>query len=145
MRLWVDPDKLYRLGMTPADVAQAVQEQNIQAAAGKIGQPPNPVGQEIEYTIKAKGRLKDPQEFANIILRTRPDGSVVRVSDIGRVELGAYDYGTISRLNGQSASLIIIYQLPGANAIAIADQVVKTMQELNKTFPKGLDVSNHLR
>jgi multidrug efflux pump len=138
MRLWVDPDKLYRLGMTPADVAQAVQEQNIQAAAGKIGQPPNPVGQEIEYTIRAKGRLNDPQEFANIILRTSPDGSVVRISDIGRVELGAYDYGTTSRLNGQSASLMIIYQLPGANAIAIADQVVKTMQDLNKTFPKGL-------
>ena len=115
-----------------------MQEQNIQAAAGKIGQPPNPPGQEIEYTIKAKGRLKDPQEFANIILRTNPDGSVVRVSDIGRVELGAYDYGTISRLNAKSASLIVIYQLPGANAIAIADQVVKTMQELNKTFPKGL-------
>ena len=104
MRLWVDPDKLYRLGMTPADVVNAVQEQNIQAAAGKIGQPPNPPGQEIEYTIKAKGRLKDPQEFANIILRTNPDGSVVRVSDIGRVELGAYDYGTISRLNAKSAS-----------------------------------------
>jgi hydrophobe/amphiphile efflux-1 (HAE1) family protein len=138
MRLWVDPDKLYRLGMTPADVANAVQEQNIQAAAGKIGQPPNPVGQEIEYTIKAKGRLKDPQEFADIILRTRPDGSVVRVSDIGRVELGAYDYGTVSRLNAQSASLLAIYQLPGSNAIAIADEVVKTMQELSKTFPKGL-------
>jgi hydrophobe/amphiphile efflux-1 (HAE1) family protein len=138
MRLWVDPDKLYRLGMTPSDVAQAVQEQNIQAAAGKIGQPPNPPGQEIEYTIRAKGRLMAPEEFADIILRTRPDGSVVRVSDIGRVELGAYDYGTTSRLNGNPASLMVIYQLPGANAIAIADQVVKTMQELSKTFPKGL-------
>src|SRR5215468_5893473 len=101
MRLWVDPDKLYRLSMTPTDVVKAVQEQNIQAAAGKIGQPPNPPGQELEYTIKAKGRLKDPQEFADIILRTNPDGSVVRVSDIGRVELGAYDYGTISRLNSK--------------------------------------------
>jgi hydrophobe/amphiphile efflux-1 (HAE1) family protein len=139
MRLWVDPDKLYRLGMTPADVVNAVQEQNIQAAAGKIGQPPNPPGQEIEYTIKAKGRLKDPGEFADIILRTNPDGSVVRVSDVGRVELGAYDYGTISRLNAKSASLIVIYQLPGANAIDIVDQVTKTMQELNKTFPKGLE------
>jgi multidrug efflux pump subunit AcrB len=138
MRLWVDPDKLSRLGMTPADVTQAVQEQNIQAAAGKIGQPPNPPGQETEYTIKAKGRLKDPEEFANIILRTRPDGSVVRVSDIGRVELGAFDYGTVSRLNAQSASILVIYQLPGSNAIAIADRVVKTMQELSKTFPKGL-------
>jgi len=138
MRLWVDPDKLYRFGMTPADVVNAVQEQNIQAAAGKIGQPPNPPRQEFEYTITAQGRLTDPQEFADIILRTNPDGSVVQVSDIGRVELGAYDYGTISRLNAKSASLIVIYQLPGANAIAIADQVTKTMQELNKTFPKGL-------
>jgi HAE1 family hydrophobic/amphiphilic exporter-1/multidrug efflux pump len=138
MRLWVDPDKLYRFGMTPTDVTNAVQEQNIQAAAGKIGQPPNPPGQEIEYTITAQGRLTEPAEFADIILRTNPDGSVVQVSDVGRVELGAYDYGTISRLNAKSASLIVIYQLPGANAIAIADQVVKTMQELNRTFPKGL-------
>ena len=138
MRLWVDPEKLYRLGMTPADVAKAVQEQNIQAAAGKIGQPPNPVGQEIEYTIRAKGRLKDPQEFANIILRTAPDGSICPHLRYRTGRARAYDYGTTSRLNAKSASLIIIYQLPGANAIAIADQVIKTMQELNKTFPKGL-------
>jgi hydrophobe/amphiphile efflux-1 (HAE1) family protein len=124
--------------MTPTDVTNAVQEQNIQAAAGKIGQPPNPPGQEIEYTVKAKGRLKDPQEFADIILRTNPDGSVVRVSDIGRVELGAYDYGTISRLNSKSGSLIVLYQLPGANALDIADQATKMMQELSKTFPKGI-------
>ena len=138
MRVWVDPDQLYKLDMTPADVIQAVQEQNIQAAAGKIGQPPNPPGQEFEYTAKAKGRLREVEEFANIILRTRPDGSVVRVSDIGRVELGAYDYGTTSRLNGKPASVMVLYQLPGANAIAIADQVVKTMQEVSKTFPQGL-------
>ena len=137
MRLWVDPDKLYRLGMTPADVAQAVQEQNIQAAAGRLANPQSRRPGDRVYD-SGQGRLNDPQEFANIILRTRPDGSVVRISDIGRVELGAYDYGTTSRLNGQSASLIIIYQLPGANAIAIADQVVKTMQELHKTFPQGL-------
>ncbi len=138
MRLWVDPDKMYRLGMTASDVIQSVQEQNIQAAAGKIGQPPNPPGQEFEYTVRAQGRLSTPEEFGNIILRARPDGSVVRVSDVGRVELGAYDYGTISRLNAKSASVLLIYQLPDANAIQTADNLIKILEEISRNFPKGL-------
>jgi hydrophobe/amphiphile efflux-1 (HAE1) family protein len=138
MRMWVNPDQLYKLGMTPADITAAVKEQNFQAAAGKIGQPPNPPGQEIEYTVKAKGRLKSIEEFGEIILRANPDGSTVKIKDVARVELGAFDYGVSSRLNSGPGSLIVLYQLPGANAIEIVDQVKKVMKERESLFPKGL-------
>jgi len=138
MRMWVNPNQLYKLGMTPADITTAVKEQNFQAAAGKIGQPPNPPGQEIEYTVKAKGRLKSKEEFEEIILRANPDGSTVKIKDVARVELGAYDYGVNSRLNSGPGSLIILYQLPGANAIEIAEAVLKVMKEREPLFPKGL-------
>ena len=96
------------------------------------------MGQEFEYTVRAKGRLDSPDEFSNIILRTCEDSSVVRVSDVGRVELGAYNYGTGSRLNSTPGSLLVIYQLPGANAMATAAEILKTTMELSKTFPQGI-------
>ena len=99
MRLWLNPDKLTSMEMTAMDVIASVQEQNIQVAAGTIGQPPSPPGQTFTYSINALGRLSSPEEFADIIVRTRSDGSVVRVKDVGRVELGAENYGWFGHLN----------------------------------------------
>ena len=138
MRLWLDPDKLTSMDMTAMDVISAVQEQNIQVAAGKIGDPPSPPGQTFTYSINTLGRLSTPEQFEDIIIRTRPDGSVVRVKDVGSVELGAENYGWFGHLNGGKAALIGVFQLPGANALNVAQQVYKNMERLSKRFPKGL-------
>ncbi|MCP4578895.1 MAG: multidrug efflux RND transporter permease subunit [Deltaproteobacteria bacterium] len=139
MRLWLNPDKLTSMEMTAMDVIAAVQEQNIQVAAGTIGQPPSPPGQTFTYSINALGRLSSPEEFADIIVRTRSDGSVVRVKDVGRVELGAENYGWFGHLNKNKAALIGVFQLPGANALDVANKVYANMERLKKRFPQGLD------
>jgi hydrophobe/amphiphile efflux-1 (HAE1) family protein len=139
MRLWLDPDKMTRLKLTPSDVIAAVQEQNVQAPAGQIGQPPVAKDVQFQYTVQVKGRLADPKEFANIIVRANPDGSTVRIKDIAEVEMGAEAYNTFSRLNGKPACSVLIYQLPGANALQVEQQVRSTMKELANSFPPGIE------
>ncbi len=139
MRFWLDPDKLTGMNLTAADVINAIQDQNIQVAAGAIGQPPMGPGQAFQYTISTKGRLQSVEEFENIIVRTGSDSSVVRIRDVARVELGAENYGWFTTLNGKNAITIGIYQLPGANSVQLAKEVRATMERLSKRFPKGLE------
>ncbi len=138
MRIWLQPDRLTQLGLTTQDVLAAVQEQNAQYAAGKIGQPPVGPGQELVYTIATKGRLEEVGEFANILIRVNPDGSALRLKDVARVELGARDYDFIGRINGRLATPVGIFLRPGANALATADAVKATLAGLAKRFPEGL-------
>jgi len=138
MRLWLNPDRLASLGLTAGDVADAVREQNLQAAAGQIGQPPAPRGQQFQYTVTTRGRLSTPAEFEEIILRTRADGSVLRLRDVGRVELGAQNYGSFGRVGGKPAALIGIFQLPGANALEVSRGVQAAMARLAPSFPNGV-------
>lgn len=138
MRLWLNPDKLTGMEMTAMDVIAAVQEQNLQVAAGKIGDAPSPPGQTFTYSINTLGRLSSPEQFEDIIIRTLPDGSVVRVKDVGRVELGAESYGWFGHLNGGKAALIGVFQLPGANALQVAKEVYANLERLSERFPQGL-------
>ena len=138
MRLWLNPDTLASLRLTAGDVADAVREQNLQAAAGQIGQPPAPRGQQFQYTVTTRGRLSTPAEFEDIILRTRADGSVLRVRDVGRVELGAQSYGSFGRVSGKPAALLGIFQLPGANALDVSRGVQAAVARLAPSFPSGV-------
>lgn len=138
MRIWLDPDALFKLGLTATDVTRAIQEQNVQAAAGRIGQSPVPAGQENEYTVRTSGRLADPEQFGNIILRANSDGSTVRVRDVARTELGAFDYSVFSRFNGKDAVNLLIYQLPGSNAVDVANAVKAEMERLQGAFPNDV-------
>ncbi|TMH71665.1 MAG: multidrug efflux RND transporter permease subunit [Betaproteobacteria bacterium] len=138
MRIWVRPDRLTQLRLTPNDLIRALNEQNAQFAAGKIGQSPSGGPQELVYTITTKGRLADVREFENIIVRANPDGSSLRLKDVARVELASKDYEFIGRLNGTQTTLIGVFLLPGANALKVADDVVKTVDEIKGRFPPGL-------
>src|SRR5438105_3184849 len=138
MRVWVRPDRLTQLRLTPNDLIRALNEQNAQFAAGKIGQSPSGGPQELVYTIATKGRLSEPAEFEEIIVRANPDGSKVRLKDMARVELGSRDYEFIGRLNGTQTTLIGVFLLPGANALKVADDVVKTVDEIKPRFPPGM-------
>jgi hydrophobe/amphiphile efflux-1 (HAE1) family protein len=138
MRIWLDPDRLAKLGLTASDVISAVTEQNVQAPAGQIGQPPAEAGQEYQMSVRVKGRLDLEKEFANIIIRANPDGSTVRVKDVGRVELGSKSYSAFSRLNAGPCATMLIYQLPGANALNVADALQKEMKDLSGYFPEGM-------
>ncbi len=141
MRIWVRPDRLTQLRLTPNDLIRALNEQNAQFAAGKIGQSPSNNGQELVYSITTKGRLADPREFENIIIRANPDGSNLRLKDVARVELASKDYEFIGRLNGTQTTLIGVFLLPGANALKVAEDVVKTVDEIKPRFPSGLAYS----
>src|SRR5881396_2947292 len=141
MRIWVKPDRLTQLRLTTADLIAVLNEQNAQFAAGKIGQSPSNNGQELVYTITTKGRLADVREFENIIVRANPDGSSLRLKDVARVELASKDYEFIGRLNGTQTTLIGVFLLPGANALKVADDVVKTVDEIKPRFPPGLAYS----
>src|SRR6202167_1844451 len=138
LRIWLDPDRLTELNLTPNDVITAVQSQNVQAAIGRIGAAPVSNEQQVQINIKTKGRLTRPEEFAGIILRANPDGSVVRVDDVARVEMGARSQDRFSRFNGAPAAAIGIYQSPGSNAVAVAKQVRDTMDTLATRFPSDL-------
>ena len=138
MRLWLNPDRLASLGLTAGDVADAVREQNLQAAAGQIGQPPSLPGQQFQYTVTTRGRLSTPAEFEDIILRTRADGSLLRVRDVARVELGAQSYGSFGRVHGAPAALVGIFQLPGANALDVSRGVQAAVARLAPSFPSGV-------
>jgi hydrophobe/amphiphile efflux-1 (HAE1) family protein len=139
MRVWLNPDKLASLGLTTNDVTAAISEQNLQVAAGSIGEPPVPEGQQFQYTITALGRLETVEQFEDIIIRAESDGTVVRIEDVARVELGALSYDQDSLLDGKPAIGIGIYQLPGANALDVDKQVRATMEQLKKNFPSGVD------
>ena len=138
LRLWLDPDRLTAFNLTPADVVAAVQSQNVQAALGRIGAAPSPQSQQIQMTITTEGRLTRTDEFNNIIVRANPDGSVVRVKDVARVDLGAKTQERYSRFNGAPVAAIGIYQSPGANAVEVARQVRAVMEELKQRFPEDV-------
>jgi HAE1 family hydrophobic/amphiphilic exporter-1/multidrug efflux pump len=138
MRFWVRPDKLAKLGLTGSDLASVIGEQNLVAPAGQVGQPPAKAGTQFQYTVNAKGRLTDPSEFENMIVRTLPDGSILRMKDVSRAELSGKSYTSFGRKDGIPATVLIIYQLPGANAIQTVDNVRKLLEETAKTFPPGL-------
>jgi multidrug efflux pump len=139
MRVWLDPDKIAARGMTASDVVAAIREQNIQVAAGGIGQPPLPNGIDMQLQINTKGRLVDEEEFRNIIVKRGEHGEEVRLKHIARVELGADQYALRSLLDNKAAVAIPLFQLPGSNAVAISDAVHQKMAELKKGFPAGLD------
>src|SRR3954452_17422736 len=138
MRIWINPDKMAKLGLTATDVNSAIQGQNRQNPAGAIGQPPVPNGTDFQYPVNASGRLLDPQQFGDIIIRAEADGSLLRLRDIGRVELGAQDYKSFSNLNGKPASVLIVYLTPGANAVETAARVRAYLAEAAKSFPTGI-------
>ncbi|MGO4736567.1 efflux RND transporter permease subunit [Bosea sp. 2KB_26] len=138
LRVWLDPNRLTALSLTPSDVISAVQGQNVQAALGRIGAAPVSSDQQYQLTVKTQGRLTKPEEFANIVLRTNPGGSVVRIRDVARVEIGARTADRYSRFNGAPGAAMGIYQSPGANAIDVAKKVRATMEELSKRFPEDL-------
>jgi len=139
MRIWFNPEKMKARGITADDVVAAVREQNLQVAAGQIGEPPAPEGQAYQMTINVKGRLLEADEFGDIVIRTGADGRVLRIRDVADVELGAKTYVLGSSLNGKSSSTIAVYQIPGENALAVVDGVLAKMKELQKGFPEGLD------
>jgi hydrophobe/amphiphile efflux-1 (HAE1) family protein len=138
LRVWLDPDRMTALNLTPNDIITAVQSQNIQAALGRIGAAPVSNDQQLQFTIKTQGRLTKPEEFANIVLRTNPGGSVVRVKDVARVEIGAKSSDRFTRFNGAPGASIGIYQSPGANAVQVTKAVTQAMDELAKRFPDDL-------
>jgi len=139
MRIWVKPDQLTKLGLTVSDLMSAVQQQSAVNPAGQIGAEPAPKGQQFTYAVRAPGRLVNAQEFGNIIVRQNPDGSTVRLKDVSRIELGSLVYQQIGRYNGKPAVIIAVYQAPGSNALAVANQVKAQMAELKSKFPQDLD------
>lgn len=139
MRVWLDPEKLASRDMTADDVVQALREQNIQVAAGRIGQPPVPKGIAFDYPISTLGRLIDADEFADIVVKSGKNGEITRLKDIGRVELGAKNVDVNSYLDGQPSITLAVFQLPGANALATAESIRAEMEIIKKTFPRGID------
>src|SRR5437868_3481283 len=143
MRVWLDPDKLQSRNLTVGDVIRILREQNVQVAAGQIGQPPVPKGQEFQYTMSTLGRLVDPDQFAAIVLKTGADGEVTYLKDVSRTELGARSQDTIARVDGKPAAGLGIFLLPGSNALDTADRVKAKMREMEARFPRGLRYAFH--
>jgi hydrophobic/amphiphilic exporter-1 (mainly G- bacteria), HAE1 family len=139
MRLWVKPDQLAKLGITVTDIVNAVQAQNTVNPAGQIGGQPSAGNQQFTYSVLAQGRLTSPEQFGDVIVRETPDGGIVRVKDVARIELGTNDYSIVSRLNGKNAAIIAVYQLPGSNAVQAADGVRKLMAQMKQRFPEDMD------
>ena len=138
MRIWVRPDRLKTLGLTVADLSNAVKQQNVLLPAGQIGGPPAPKGTEFTYVVRTKGRLLDAEEFGQIVVRSNPDGSQVRLKDVARIDLGSVLYNSQGRLDGQPAAVIAVYQAPGSNALAVSDAVKRTADEIATRFPPGV-------
>jgi HAE1 family hydrophobic/amphiphilic exporter-1 len=141
MRLWVKPDQLAKLNITVPEIVDAIKKQNTVNPAGQIGAEPAPPGIDYTYAIRAQGRLETPEEFAQIVLRANPDGSLVRLKDVGRIELGSQTYSMVGRLNGKPAAVLALYQLPGSNAIAAVDGVTRLMEDVKRNFPDDLEYS----
>ncbi len=139
MRLWVKPDQLAKLGITVPEIVTALQSQNTVNPAGQIGGEPAPKGQEFTYSVRAQGRLTTPEEFEQIVVRAAPDGGIVRVKDVARVEMGAQDYTIVSHLNGKPSAIVAVYQLPGSNAVQAADGVKKLLVGEKQRLPQGVE------
>jgi HAE1 family hydrophobic/amphiphilic exporter-1 len=139
MRLWVKPDQLAKLSITVTDIVNAVQAQNTVNPAGQVGGEPAPNNQQFTYSVLAQGRLTSPEQFGNVIVRETPNGGIVRVKDVARIELGANDYSIVSRLNGKNAAIVAVYQLPGSNAVQAAAGVRKLMSQMKQRFPSDMD------
>ncbi len=139
MRIWMDPDKMAALSIAPGDVINAIREQNIEVSAGSIGAPPVPEGQTFQYTIKTKGRLTSPEEFGDIVIRTGDAGAIVRVKDIANVELGAQFYSASGFFQAVPATVLGIYQAPGANALAVSERVQAELERLSRSFPTDVE------
>jgi HAE1 family hydrophobic/amphiphilic exporter-1/multidrug efflux pump len=138
MRVWVQPDRLAKLGLTGADVAAAIKEQNQLSPSGAVGAPPAQKGLPFQYSVNVKGRLSDTREFENLVLRTLPDGSILKVKDVARTELAANSYASFARKDGVPSTLIIVYQLPGANSIQTAKELRGLMSDLGTRMPPGV-------
>ncbi|AXQ29549.1 multidrug efflux RND transporter permease subunit [Solimonas sp. K1W22B-7] len=141
MRIWLDPEKMARLGVTTQDISKVLNEQNVVAPAGTVGAEPAPPGQQKQYAVSVRGRLSNPPDYEDVVVRARNDGSIVQLKDVARIELAATDYTRSSRLNGEPVANIGIYQLPDANALDVAKGVRKTMDELSHSFPEGIEYS----
>jgi multidrug efflux pump len=139
MRVWVKPDRLATMGLTVPDLARAIQQQSTVNPSGQIGAQPSPPGQDMTYTVRAPGRLQTPEEFGDIVLRSNADGSMVRMKDVARIELGALSYQQIGRVNAQPGVGIGVFQAPGSNALAVAQGVRRVMNDLHTRFPADLD------
>jgi len=139
MRLWVKPDQLAKLNITIPEIVDAINTQNTVNPAGQVGAEPAPAGQEFTYAVRAQGRLQSEEDFGRVVLRANPNGSMVRVSDVARIELGAQTYGMEGRLNGKPSAIIALYQMPGSNAVEAANGAKKLMEELKTRFPADLD------
>ncbi|MDD9901681.1 MAG: efflux RND transporter permease subunit, partial [Alphaproteobacteria bacterium] len=139
MWIWLNPDRMAQLGVTVYDVGAALNEQNAQYAAGKIGRTPIDEGQALVYTVTAQGRLSSPAEFEDVIIRSNPDGSSLRLRDVARVELGPQNYDFVGRVNGKPATLVGVFLQPGANALKVGEEVKTVLKELSAAFPKGLE------
>src|SRR5215475_8969257 len=139
MRLWVKPDRLAKLSITVPEIVTAIQSQNTVNPAGQIGGEPAPKGQEFTYSVRAQGRLATPEEFEQIVVRAAPDGGIVRLKDVARVEMGAQDYTVTSHLNGKPSAIVAVYQLPGSNAVQAAEAVRKLLVEQKQRLPQGVD------
>src|SRR5215813_2988011 len=139
MRLWVKPDQLAKLGITITDIANAVEAQNTVNPAGQVGGAPSSPNQQFTYAAIAQGRLEKPDEFGDIVIREAPNGGVVRVRDVARVELGAQDYSLLSRLNGEPSAVLAVYQLPGTNAVQTVAGVRKLIAQMKQSFPEDID------
>jgi HAE1 family hydrophobic/amphiphilic exporter-1 len=144
MRLWVKPDQLAKLGITVPDIISAIQAQNTVNPAGQAGGNPAPKGQEFTYSVLAQGRLLSPEEFGNIVLRETPDGGIVRVRDVARIELGSQDYSLSGRFNGKPSAIVAVYQLPGSNAVSAAGGVLKLIGDMKQRFPADMDFATAL-
>ena len=139
MRIWLKPDRLANLGLTPADVIASIKEQNLQAPAGRVGMAPSPKDQEFTWTVSAPGRLVNPEEFENIIIRQTETGAQIRVKDVGRAELGSQDYNSFGRLDGKAAGTMAVYLLPGANQLQASEAIYDTMSRAKALFPPDMD------
>lgn len=139
MRVWLDPQKLKSRNLTTTDVVAAVREQNVQVAAGQLGQPPVPEGQQFQYTITTLGRLRDVSQFENIIVKTGEHGDYTRLKDVARVELGGQTYDTSAMIDGDPTATLLVFQLPGSNALQVAGDVKRTLAQLSKDFPDGIE------
>lgn len=139
MRIWLDPEKAASREISATDILDAIREQNVQVAAGSLAQPPAPDGSQFQYTLTAPGRLKTPEEFGNIVLKTGKDGEIVRLSDVSRIEIGSRDYASKTYMDGYNAVSCRVFQLPSSNSIQTADAVYKRLAELRDRFPPGVD------
>lgn len=138
MRIWLDPDKMHIRGLTVSDVTEMIRSQNLEVSAGSVGTPPVKEDVQMQYTLTAKGQLQTAEEFGNIVLRSNPDGSILHLKDVARIELGSENYSGIAHVSGHGAGLIGIQQLPGANALEVAKAVKDKMEELSNYFPEGV-------